>query len=316
MTSCTRSNALHRLGRALGYEYLHSPLTDSGHGFNGVYLDDFLGLGLGEQRLSDRDPRSVAVADVDLVPIVAREGPSPDLRAVRAAIERRCGRNDVHVYRFLFDYQLRPFLDSLRNGSPLHFPFRYKYWNRRADWPIANCYADVPVRVAMHIRRGDITVLKFRGRYMCNREYYNELASVPHRRFEVADYQRVLTALASRIGTGGLAVTALSDGFAGLYRRLAYFHLSPDEYMTVEGERSRFETEFLESKESIQREGIPWGARVVDAFCNPRSGDSGRSCLQHWILCTGWQTNLVALARCVPLRRTIPNRLPITVRRC
>lgn len=236
-------DSLYCLGRALGYRYLHSPLSDSIHGFNGIRVDDFLGLRLRDARLEDREPNGLSMVDVDLAPFVPVVGPFPEIQEVRLAIQRHYGQGERLVYRFVFGYEVFAFLTEVRQRATRRFHFRYKYWKRREQWPVVDCYGDVAVRVAMHVRKGDATIFPLRGQYALKGRLVKDLASARHRHFELADYQRVLNVLQSRMGTRDLAVAVLSNGYAGAYRWLAPLRLSGLEMAAVDAERARFEAD-------------------------------------------------------------------------
>lgn len=211
---------LYALGTSLGYRYLHTPLSDSEHGVRGCLLDEFLGLSIGEELWGSAPEHVLNTVDVDLrrvASVLAAKGP---LASVARLLRTAYPASPQTVLRFPFDSRCREPLQRVPKLTPLLFPFRDKYWAQRARQPVVSLFEDRPLKIAMHIRKGDTTFIPYRGRYIFQGKYFDSPGDRRYPHVEPCHYKAFVEALAERYGTTAFSTLLFSDGYEAAFRDL------------------------------------------------------------------------------------------------
>ena len=226
---------LHGLGRLLGYQYIHSPLADSAHGFIGKHLNDFLGLGIGERRIDDPRCNDWLIREVEVRRIVGSAEAFSRPSELRTTIERQHGSGPRHLYRLVWTWDLRERCQPLLDRQSDPFGFCEKYWQRRQSWPVEGLWDDAPIKVVLHLRYGDIVWIPFRGKYIYCSAVHDSLQTTgnyPH-----VDASQLIEFLETLYGVRDPAlfsVLAFSDGYDFAWKKIQELKVDSTERAELE----------------------------------------------------------------------------------
>jgi hypothetical protein len=234
---------LHALGTALGYRYLHTPLADSCHNYRGEILDDFLGLGIGELRCAQSPGGDDQLVDVDFAAILPGASITQDIDATRRALTAVYGESPDTVYRFCYRWRQRQKLVAAHKLS-FRFPFFTKYWQRRSQQPMASPFRDAPLKIAVHIRKGDRAHLVYKGRHACNGRFIDE-HDPAHPHVPVSAYRSLIERLFDRFSAEKVSFYVFSDGYQAAFNRLSRLATSSADREELLSLRAHHERELL-----------------------------------------------------------------------
>jgi hypothetical protein len=232
---------LHALGTALGCRYLHTPLIDSCHNYRGEILDDFLGLGLGELSWAQSARRDDPIVDVDFAAMLPGPPDAHDIDAAGRALAAVYGKSPDAVYRFRYEDFKR--LKGAARLS-LQFPFSDKYWRRRSQWPVASPFRDAPVRIAVHIRCGDMAQVVYKGQRLCNGHLIDEHDPAPPY-VPVSVYRSLIQRLRDRFSAEAASLFVFSDGYHSTCGRFSQLAVSASDRQELLSLREHYEQELL-----------------------------------------------------------------------
>jgi len=249
---------LYRLGRALGYSYVHSPSFESRRsaglqrknaGFlkrimspaSEPSLAEFLGLDLHDELITSEKYANYSSHIVDVNAIFTAQG-FRQLSKLKSRIEvaapdtiyvlRWTGKWSLQVIQRLDRFLNRWCEMDARQAAIEGLELPKKYLLARERWPLSVPFAEDKIRLAIHIRKGDRAVIRLGQRIIAVhaskvdlvREQQLEKLSTrmgqPRSLIEVSEVAGCLRQILSDFGADKFSIIVVSDGYERTFREI------------------------------------------------------------------------------------------------
>jgi hypothetical protein len=205
---------------------------------SGNKLNRFLGFDKIVPRITDACFSNLHTVNIPVEDILINADVKT-LDDLRAAINRCCPITPSKMYRFAVEQMTYPDLEKIKNllvkagvdiKSYDFLGIRDNYWRARQDWPLNLPFAPEKIKLVIHYRLGDSTVLPLggrslyiHGRTVVDRERFEEIWKCdPGRNTSSVKYERIMFRLFNEFGRKSFSFIFISDGYTRMLESIMF----------------------------------------------------------------------------------------------